>query len=485
MIRREVDALGSWLVLGSLAVVVLLNVDTLGSDPWRFRPGAVHPRGPLAPLVRAAGRHWDPSLLRSIAMLAGLGVVALALAIVVRGSLPDWAVVGAAAAVVVALVLPGTLLQAGLRQSTAPWFFTNDSTYQIELAGDGLLHGDDPYGRDYSHTGLERFYSLDGSVRPGTRTTQVALHHFAYFPGTPLLAAAWRVLPHPWDDVRFLVALSTLGLFAAAFLFPGPLPLRASLGVLAAASPIAVRAAWFGTADAPSVLLLLLAFAAAMRRQPVAAGLLIGGAVLTKQFALAGVPFLGVLLLLQAGRAALTRAAAAALALFAVGALPFVVAGPASFWHDTVSYGSGTYRIVGYGLVGAAREGGSAARPAQCVPVPAARATRLASRDRRARLASAACAVRVPRRSVLRGVRVRPALPRPCVPDLVSPVAARRSHSRRPARCRSATADVDDRARGVPMLRDDEREGPAMFRAGENDAAGVRIPCAAREAPLN
>lgn len=350
MIRREVDALGSWLVLGSLAVVVLLNVDTLGSDPWRFRPGAVHPRGPLAPLVRAAGRHWDPSLLRSIAMLAGLGVVALALAIVVRGSLPDWAVVGAAAAVVVALVLPGTLLQAGLRQSTAPWFFTNDSTYQIELAGDGLLHGDDPYGRDYSHTGLERFYSLDGSVRPGTRTTQVALHHFAYFPGTPLLAAAWRVLPHPWDDVRFLVALSTLGLFAAAFLFPGPLPLRASLGVLAAASPIAVRAAWFGTADAPSVLLLLLAFAAAMRRQPVAAGLLIGGAVLTKQFALAGVPFLGVLLLLQAGRAALTRAAAAALALFAVGALPFVVAGPASFWHDTVSYGSGTYRIVGYGL---------------------------------------------------------------------------------------------------------------------------------------
>ena len=187
-------------------------------------------------------------------------------------------------------------------------------------------------------------------MRPGTRTTQVALHHFAYFPGTPLLAAAWRVLPHPWDDVRFLVALSTLGLFAAAFLFPGPLPLRASLGVLAAASPIAVRAAWFGTADAPSVLLLLLAFAAAMRRQPVAAGLLIGGAVLTKQFALAGVPFLGVLLLLQAGRAALTRAAAAALALFAVGALPFVVAGPASFWHDTVSYGSGTYRIVGYGL---------------------------------------------------------------------------------------------------------------------------------------
>jgi uncharacterized membrane protein len=150
--------------------------------------------------------------------------------------------------------------------------------------------------------------------------------------------------------MRFLVALSTLGLFVAALAFPGPLPVRAALGALAAANPIVVRAAWFGTADAPAVLLLLLAFAAALRRRPIAAGLLIGAAVLTKQFALAGVPFLGVLLFVQLGRAAFVRAVAAAVALFAVAALPFVVAGPSVFWHDTVSYGSGTYRIVGYGL---------------------------------------------------------------------------------------------------------------------------------------
>ncbi|HZP73588.1 MAG TPA: glycosyltransferase 87 family protein [Gaiellaceae bacterium] len=350
MRRNLLDPAASWIVLGALAVVCLLNIDTLGSDPWRFRPGAVRAHGPLASLVRAAGRHWDPSLLRSVAMLAGLGVVVLAFVIVVRGVLPAWVAIAASAAVAVALVLPGTLLQAGLRQSTSPWFFTNDSTYQIELAGEGVLHRDDPYGRDYSHTGLERFYSLDGSVHPGTLRTQVALHHFAYFPGTALLAAAWHVLPRPWDDFRVLIALCTLGLLASAFAFPGPLPLRAALGVLAAANPIAVRAAWFGTADAPAVLLLLLAFAAAMRRRPVLAGLLIGGAVLTKQFALAGVPFLGVLLLLQVGRAALLRATVAAVALFAIGVLPFVVAGPSAFWHDTVSYGSGTYRIVGYGL---------------------------------------------------------------------------------------------------------------------------------------
>lgn len=350
MRRNLLDPGASWLVLGALAVVVLLNIDTLGSDSWRFRPGPVRSRGVLSPLVRAAGRHWDPSLLRSVAMIAGLGVVVLVVVIVMRGALPSWVAIAACAAVAVALVLPGTLLQAGLRQSTAPWFFTNDSTYQIELAGNGLRHGDDPYGRDYSHTGLERFYSLDGSVRAGTLRTQVALHHFAYFPGTALLAAAWGVLPRPFSDFRFLVALCTLGLLASAFAFPGPLPVRAALGVLAAANPIAVRATWFGTADAPAVLLLLLAFAAAMRRRPVLAGLLIGAAVLTKQFALAGVPFLAVLLFLQAGRAALARATAAGIALFALGTLPFVAAGPSAFWHDTVSYGSGTYRIVGYGL---------------------------------------------------------------------------------------------------------------------------------------
>ena len=43
----------------------------------------------------------------------------------------------------------------------------------------------------------------------------------------------------------------------------------------------------------------------------VGGGLLLGAAVLTKQFAIAGVPFVGVLLLAQVGRAGLVRAAAA------------------------------------------------------------------------------------------------------------------------------------------------------------------------------
>jgi hypothetical protein len=347
---ERVEGTGLWVVLGSLALVVILNVGVLGSDAWRFRPGEVHARGILAPIVRAAHGEWDVGMLRSAAMLAGFGVAVLAVVATLVRSWPRWTVIVASIACVAALVLPPVALQAGLRRATAPWFFTNDSTYQIELAGDDVLHGRDPYGRDWSHSGLERFYSLDGSVRPGTRERQVALHHFAYFPGTPVLAAGWRALPAPFDDFRFLVALATLGLFVAALAFPGPTWARVALGTLAAANPILVRGAWFGTADAPSLLFLVLSFAAALGGRAVLAGALIGAAVATKQFALAAVPFLGALVLARLGRDALVRAGVAGLGVVAIVFLPFAVAGPGDLWRDTVSYGASTYRIVGYGL---------------------------------------------------------------------------------------------------------------------------------------
>src|SRR5207237_10939588 len=153
----------------------------------------------------------------------------------------------------------------------------------------GLVrHGHDPYGRDSTGGGLERWYPAAGFP---TGRRQVALHHLAYFPGTPLTAAAWGVLPSPLDDYRFFVLLCTLALFGAALAFRAPLTLRIALGAVAAANPLAVRAVWFGTADAPALLCLLLAFALLPRRRLVAAFLLLGLAVLLKPFALVAVPF--------------------------------------------------------------------------------------------------------------------------------------------------------------------------------------------------
>jgi uncharacterized membrane protein len=224
----------------------------------------------------------------------------------------------------------------------------NDSTYQIELAGDLIRHGHDPYGHDYRGSGLERWYPAAG-IDP--RFRQVALSHLAYFPGTPLTAAAWGALPSPLDDYRLFDLLATLGLFAAFLLFRAPLAWRLALGTVAAANPLAVRAVWFGTADAPSLLCLVLAFALLSRRRLVWASLLLGLAVLLKQFALVAVPFFAVALVaLRPPRAVARNAAAAFVLPPAAGILPFLVANPSAFWNDTVTYGGSTYRIVGYGL---------------------------------------------------------------------------------------------------------------------------------------
>jgi uncharacterized membrane protein len=53
---------------------------------------------------------------------------------------------------------------------------------------------------------------------------------------------------------------------------------------------------------------------------------------------------------LEADREVLKRAGFAFAGVLAVGILPFLIADPAAFYRDTIKYGAGTYRIVGYGL---------------------------------------------------------------------------------------------------------------------------------------
>ena len=117
-----------------------------------------------------------------------------------------------------------------------------------------------------------------------------------------------------------------------------------------AGSPLAIRAAWFGTADAPSLLLLVVAFALVARSRHLAAAASLAGAVLLKQFALVALPFVAVMLLRRAPRATVARAGGVFVAVVLAGALPFLAADPGAFWRDTVAYGAETYRIVGYGL---------------------------------------------------------------------------------------------------------------------------------------
>ena len=119
-------------------------------------------------------------------------------------------------------------------------------------AGNCCWTGRTPTARDYRSSGMERFYTRDGSDRPsGCASARCRSSHYAYFPGTAVVGAAWRLVPSPFDDYRVFVLLMTLAGFAAAMAFRAPLSWRLALGVLIAANPIAVRSAWFGQNDAP------------------------------------------------------------------------------------------------------------------------------------------------------------------------------------------------------------------------------------------
>jgi uncharacterized membrane protein len=75
--------------------------------------------------------------------------------------------------------------------------------------------------------------------------------------------------------------------------------------------------------------------------------------MLLKQFAIVAVPFLALMYVKRRlDRQTLWRSAAVFGAVLAVGILPFLIASPTAFYEDTVKFGAGTYRIVGYGLSG-------------------------------------------------------------------------------------------------------------------------------------
>ena len=339
------------IVLGSLFTIVASGFAALGGDPWNFRPHHVHATGPLAPLVRLARHRWDVGVLRAAALVVLLAVVALAVA-AVGGWRPRPATLCAVTIVLcAAIVVPPVLLQVGLRQSTEPWFYTNDSTYQIELAGNVVRNGNTPYGHDYRDSGLQRFYSMDGTERARFRGLS-QLRHYPYFPASAVASAAWTSLPRPWSDYRLFVALATLGLIPAALVFPGPLGGRLAIGAALACNPLTLRLAWFGAGDAPCVLGIVLAFGLAARGRLRSAGAALALAILFKQFALAAVPALLVMIAVSHSRRDALRAAGTGAAVLAAGLAPFLVASPSDLYRDTIVYGTSTYRVVSYGLSG-------------------------------------------------------------------------------------------------------------------------------------
>lgn len=132
-------------LLGLLVALVLVSVPWLGVDAWPFAAPAAE-GGPLGWLTAIADGQWDLGLVRAPALLAGVVVAVAAIALPARAPWPRVAAIAGTALVVLALLVPATLLQVGLRDGTEPWFHVNDASYQVELAGQRILDGQDPYG---------------------------------------------------------------------------------------------------------------------------------------------------------------------------------------------------------------------------------------------------------------------------------------------------------------------------------------------------
>ena len=175
--------------------------------------GAVDPQGVLAPLVRAAGEEWDVGIARSACFLAALAAGAggrawpapARLARVGRDRAGGGRGPGAAAALDAAAGGPARRHEPrGSTPTTRPT--------RSRSRGDLLLDGDNPYGHDYRALGHGALlHRSTGASRERVREREVALEHFAYFPGTAVdgrrVAAG---CPRPFDDYRVFVLLMTL-----------------------------------------------------------------------------------------------------------------------------------------------------------------------------------------------------------------------------------------------------------------------------------
>jgi hypothetical protein len=280
------------------------------------------------------------------ALLAGLLVILIAASLLE----PRLKEAAAAGAVVTLYGLP--IVGAIARWHLVPGTTTliGDGAYQIQLARNLLMRGVDPYGFDYTGTGLER-------APWGQPFPNPALHHLDYWPGTIVLPlpiqALFQFVAGWWDERIWLLLAGAAVFLLLRWLLPGTAGRMAAVAffLLPGHSLLAV----LGDNDLPMIGLLLAATLAMTRRRLLPAAILIGLAIATKQTALIALPVL-VAFSFAHGVSWRTLPRYASLAALTMAALlaPFIAWNASAFVRDTVLYnvGSGVeaYPIQGIGL---------------------------------------------------------------------------------------------------------------------------------------
>ena len=284
-----------------------------------------------------------------------LTLVAAAGLLVLRGWRPGrrcWSAVTMAAVAPVFCCTP-VLLQMGLRQSSGAVAVHEQLDVPIELAGDVAAPRRVAVRRATTrNTGMERFYTLDGHRVRRAPTARRVTPPLPCSPSSATVATAWDTACRaPWlrpPAVRCLVC--TLLLVPAALLFTGPFGCRLALGAALACNPVALR------------LRLVRQRRRAVRagdRHLVrpgergryrSAGAALAVAVLFKQFALAAVPALLVLIAVRASRRHTLAAAGPRAPCLGRSVCRSWWPPQRTVWNDTVAYGTGSFHIASYGV---------------------------------------------------------------------------------------------------------------------------------------
>ena len=246
------------------------------------------------------------------------------------------------------LVVPTMLLVVFYWRSGIP-LDVQDGTFQTQIVASRLLQGHDPYGTDFTHTELVRWYAYpDGTATP---------HHYIYYP-LVILAAVPAVALEQAFGLAADVRPFQLILAGVAFLLIVRLPLgwkaRWLLATLLLLNP------FFGWIEGRNDILwiapILAAVGVGLQGRWRAAAWLVGTAAAVKVFAIPFVLFLGTVLVVRWQHGLLHRRGLWTSLLGLVVPLlattvPFVLWNPAAFWDDTAGWVLDRgFPIYGFGL---------------------------------------------------------------------------------------------------------------------------------------
>jgi uncharacterized membrane protein len=254
----------------------------------------------------------------------------------------------------VATVVVPTLALIALRWKTGAPILMHDGAYQTEEAMRLLLGGLDPYGVDYTTTGMRLWHwYVNTPIDP-------SLYHYVYPPAVFLLPLPAYALAQ-WAGLPFDIRLVDLLVEAVAAVAVLKLPWRWEWRYLVLAALFLDP--FFYLAQGRNDILFLAPFVLAVlaweRDRPLLAALAFGAAAAFKPFA---VFFLPVVALLVWRRSRTERwppvrrltALAGLLLPGLVTIAPFFLWNPGAYWADTVSFVSGSdphrYPIQGYGF---------------------------------------------------------------------------------------------------------------------------------------